>query len=124
MILSDYLNILSMGDEEARALGINAAAIRFTLIVFATLISGLTVVVGGIIGWVGLVIPHISRIIAGPDNRILLPVTAILGAAYLLVADDIARLLFSVEIPIGIVTSLVGIPFFALVLKKAGKGWN
>ncbi|MDD4464812.1 MAG: iron chelate uptake ABC transporter family permease subunit, partial [Desulfobacterales bacterium] len=81
-------------------------------------------VMGGIIGWVGLLIPHIARMLVGPDNRILLASTALIGAAYLLIADNIARLMFSVEIPIGILTSLVGIPFFALVLRNARKGWN
>jgi iron complex transport system permease protein len=94
------------------------------MIFFATLISALTVAIGGIIGWVGLVIPHLARMIVGPDNRVLLPTAALIGAIYLLIADDMARLLFRVEIPIGILTSLVGIPFFALVLRKAKKGWH
>jgi iron complex transport system permease protein len=124
VLLSGYLNVLSMGDEEARALGVNVALLRFVFIFLATVISALTVVLGGMIGWVGLLIPHIARILVGPDNRILLPATALIGATYLLIADNIARLLFSVEIPIGILTSLVGIPFFALVLRKTKKGWT
>jgi iron complex transport system permease protein len=124
VLLSGYLNVLSMGDEEARALGVNVALLRLVFIFLATVISALTVVLGGMIGWVGLLIPHIARILVGPDNRILLPATALIGATYLLIADNIARLLFSVEIPIGILTSLVGIPFFALVLRKTKKGWN
>jgi iron complex transport system permease protein len=123
-MLSGYLNVLSMGDEEARSLGVNVRLIRLAFILLATFISALTVVLGGIIGWVGLVIPHITRMMIGPDNRILLPAAGIIGAAYLLLVDDLARLMFSVEIPLGILTSLVGIPFFALVLKKAKKGWN
>ncbi len=122
--LANYLNVLSMGDEEARCLGVNVRIIRILLIFPATLISALTVALGGIIGWVGLVIPHIARMLVGPDNRKLLPVSAIVGALYLLVVDDISRLVFTVEIPIGILTSLVGIPFFALVLGKSRKGWN
>ncbi|HET6420198.1 MAG TPA: iron ABC transporter permease [Geobacteraceae bacterium] len=124
VILSPYLNILSMGDDEAKTLGVNVAAIRMTLIFFATLISAMTVVVGGMIGWVGLIIPHVSRMLVGPDNRLLLPVSALIGAFYLVGVDDVSRLLFNVEIPLGIVTSLVGIPFFALVLKNARKGWG
>lgn len=124
LFLSGYLNALSMGDEEARSLGLNVNFLRFLFILMATVISALTVVMGGIIGWVGLLIPHIARMIVGPDNRILLPASALIGATYMLIADDIARLLFSVEIPIGILTSLVGIPFFAFVLRKAKKGWN
>jgi iron complex transport system permease protein len=124
VLLSGYLNVLSMGDEEARSLGVNVVYMRLGFILLATVISALTVVMGGIIGWVGLLIPHIARMIVGPDNRILLPASALIGAIYLLIADDVARLLFGVEIPIGILTSLVGIPFFAFVLRKARKGWN
>ncbi|MGD9160205.1 MAG: iron ABC transporter permease [Desulfobacteraceae bacterium] len=124
ILLSGYLNVLSMGDEEARSLGINVTFLRFLFIFFATVISALTVVIGGIIGWVGLLIPHVARMITGPDNRILLPMSALIGAIYLLIADNIARLLFNMEIPIGIITSLVGIPFFAFILCRAKKGWN
>ena len=124
LLFANHLNVLSMGDEEARALGVNVTFFRFAFIFLATVISALTVVMGGIIGWVGLLIPHIARMLVGPDNRILLPVTAMIGAIYLLIADNTARLLFSVEIPIGILTSLVGIPFFAFVLRNAKKGWR
>jgi iron complex transport system permease protein len=124
VLLSGYLNVLSMGDEEARSLGVHVFYLRLMFILLATVISALTVVMGGIIGWVGLLIPHIARMMVGPDNRILLPASALIGAIYLLIADDVARLLFGVEIPIGILTSLVGIPFFAFVLRKAKKGWH
>jgi len=122
--LSPYMNALSMGDEEARALGVRVGLVRTTLIVCATLMSALTVVLAGIIGWVGLVVPHITRMMAGPDNRILIPASALTGAIYLLVMDDLSRVLFTVEIPLGILTALCGIPFFALVLRNARKGWN
>ncbi|MBU0910114.1 MAG: iron ABC transporter permease, partial [Proteobacteria bacterium] len=98
--------------------------VRLIVIFFATLISALTVMVGGMIGWVGLIIPHICRMIVGPNNEMVLPAAALIGAAYLVLADDIARLLFSYEIPTGILTSLIGIPFFALVLKNAQRGWR
>jgi iron complex transport system permease protein len=125
LILSGrHLNVLSMGDEEARALGINVNRVRMIVIVCATLVSAMTVVIAGTIGWVGLIIPHITRMITGPDNETLLPVSALLGATYLVIVDDISRLAFSFEIPIGILTALVGIPFFALVLKNTRKGWN
>ncbi|SDU31641.1 FecCD family ABC transporter permease [Desulfobacula phenolica] len=124
IFLSGQMNVLSMGDEEARSMGVNVGRIRFLLIFFATLISALTVAIGGIIGWVGLVIPHIARMIVGSDNRILLPAAAIIGATYLLVVDNISRLAFSVEIPLGILTALAGIPFFTIVLRNSGKGWN
>jgi iron complex transport system permease protein len=118
------LNAMSMGEEEAKSLGINVGRVRMTVIFLATLISALTVVIGGIIGWVGLIIPHICRMLVGPDNRLLLPAAALMGAVYLLVVDDVSRLVFSFEIPTGIVTSLIGIPFFVLVLKNAHRGWR
>jgi iron complex transport system permease protein len=118
------LNVMSMGEEEARALGIHVGRVRLTVIFLATLISALTVVIGGIIGWVGLIIPHICRMLVGPDNRLLLPAAALTGAIYLLAVDNVSRLVFSFEIPSGIVTSLIGIPFFVLVLKNAQRGWK
>lgn len=122
--LGNHLNVLSMGDEEARSLGINVSRVRLVLIFLATVVSALTVALGGMIGWVGLVVPHITRMLVGPDNRVLLPAAALLGGTYLLLVDDLARLLLRSEIPLGILTSLVGIPFFALVLRRAKKGWH
>ncbi|MEF3169415.1 MAG: iron ABC transporter permease [Deltaproteobacteria bacterium] len=116
------INILSMGEEEAQSLGVNVQQVRLTVIFAATMISALTVVVGGMIGWVGLIIPHICRMVIGPNNEALLPVAALTGAVYLLLIDDISRLLFIFEIPIGIVTSITGIPFFVLVLRNARRG--
>ncbi len=121
---SRQLNILSMGEEEAQSLGLNVRWVRLTVIFFATLISALTVMIGGMIGWVGLIIPHICRMIVGPNNQVLLPATALMGALYLLLIDDISRLVFVFELPIGIVTAIIGIPFFALVLKNAQRGWR
>lgn len=123
IFLSKYLNILSLGDEEAKSLGINVKLVRFTIIITATFISAFTVVLAGMIGWVGLVIPHIARLLFGSNNILIVPVTALLGAIYLLIIDNISRMLFSVEIPIGILTSLIGIPFFAYALKNVKKGW-
>ncbi|QGY40512.1 iron chelate uptake ABC transporter family permease subunit [Pseudodesulfovibrio cashew] len=124
LLMSRHLNILSLGDEEAKSLGVNVRLIRLCLIFLATVVSALTVAVGGLIGWVGLVIPHIGRMLVGPNNAILLPASALIGAIYLVVVDDVARMLLDVEIPLGIITSLVGIPFFSLVLKNTRKGWN
>ncbi|MFH1028978.1 MAG: iron ABC transporter permease [Pseudomonadota bacterium] len=124
IFMGRYLNVLSMGDEEARALGVNVELVRMSVIICATVISTLTVVLAGMINWVGLIIPHIVRMIVGPDNETLIPASALVGASYLLVVDDISRLAFNFEIPIGIVTALVGIPFFMLVLKNARKGWQ
>ena len=123
-LFSGYLNALSMGDEEARALGIPVEWVRTLLIVLATLASALTVVMAGMIGWVGLIIPHIARMLVGPDNKTLIPASALIGAIFLVVVDDVSRLLFNVEIPVGITTSLIGIPFFAVILRKSRRGWS
>lgn len=124
LALSRHLNVLSMGDEEARSLGVNVRRVRLIVIVCATVVSALTVVLAGIIGWVGLIVPHFTRMITGPDNQKLIPATIFIGAAYLILVDDISRLAFSYEIPIGIVTALAGIPCFAFVLRNARKGWG
>jgi iron complex transport system permease protein len=124
MLYGRHLNVLSMGDEEARALGVNVRLIRGGVIFFATLVSALSVMIGGMVGWVGLVIPHVARMVVGPDNTLLLPASALMGAVYLLIVDDFSRMLLSFEIPIGIMTSLVGIPFFIGILKNAKKGWG
>jgi iron complex transport system permease protein len=123
-LFSGYLNALSMGDEQARALGIPVEWVRMLLIFLATVMSTLTVVIAGMIGWVGLIIPHITRMLVGPNNKVLIPASALIGAIYLVIVDDVSRMLFKVEIPIGITTSLIGIPFFAVMLKKAKRGWG
>ncbi|WP_419769277.1 MAG: FecCD family ABC transporter permease [Candidatus Marinarcus sp.] len=124
IFLSKYLNVLSLGDEEAKSLGINVKLTRFVIILIATFISAFTVVLAGMIGWVGLVIPHITRLLFGSNNIVIVPLSALIGAIYLLIIDNISRTLFSVEIPIGILTSLIGIPFFAYALKNVKKGWG
>ena len=98
---------------------VNVKLIRIVAITLATLASSLSVVMAGIIGWVGLIIPHIIRMAVGPSHRLLIPLSAIVGGAFLLLADAISRLALSVEIPIGILTSLIGIPIFIIVLKNA-----
>jgi len=117
------INLLAMGEEDARALGVDTGRIRATVILSATMISAAAVSIGGIIGWIGLVIPHIGRILAGPDNKILLPVTVLVGASYLVAVDTIARTAMEMEIPIGILTALVGAPIFAYLLRKNRSGW-
>lgn len=124
IVMSKYFDLLSLGDEEAKALGVNVSLIRFGAIILATLASSLSVVMAGIIGWVGLIIPHIIRMAVGPSHRLLIPLSAITGAIFLLLADSVSRLALSVEIPIGILTSLIGIPVFIIVLKNARAAWN
>lgn len=121
LFLSGYLNILSMGDEEAKSLGVNVSLVRGIIIIFTTLACAATVALGGMIGWVGLMIPHIARMVTGPDNRQLLPVSALIGAIYLVFVDDLCRCSFATEIPIGIITSLLGVPFFIFVTWKSSR---
>jgi len=118
------LNVLSFGDEEARAMGVNTRRVRLIVIFAATLLTSVSVAVAGIIGWVGLVIPHLARAIVGPNYKVLLPTTAFIGASYLLVIDDIARLASTVEIPIGILTAFIGVPFFVLIFRHNVRGWS
>jgi iron complex transport system permease protein len=118
------LNVLSFGDDEARALGIDVDRTRLAVIVAATVVTAAAVAVAGVIGLVGLVVPHLARMLVGPNYKILLPTCTILGAGFLLAVDDLARTLFSGEIPLGILTSLLGAPVFLLLLVKTGKGWT
>jgi len=121
--LGRALDALSMGDDEARTLGVPVALVRYGVIGAATLVSALTVSLAGMIGWVGLLVPHVARLLTGPGNARLLPASACLGGIFLLLADGIARNLGTTEIPIGIVTELLGIPAFLLVLHRARRGW-
>jgi len=123
IVLGRPLDALTMGDDEARAMGVPVRTIRYTIIALSTLISALTVSLAGMIGWVGLIVPHIARLLVGPGNALLLPTSAALGACFLLGADGLSRTLTTTEIPIGIVTELIGIPAFLLVLGRARKGW-
>ena len=119
IIFSGYLNALSMGDEEARALGVAVERIRLFLIFLATLMSALTVVIAGMIGWVGLIIPHILRLLVGPDHRLLIPTAFFTGGAFLVVADTLARCLVApAELPVGVITALCGAPYFLLLLRR------
>jgi iron complex transport system permease protein len=118
------INVLAMGDDEARSLGVRTEWLKGGIIVCTTLITAAAVSVCGIVGWVGLVIPHVGRMLVGPDHRNLLPVTLSLGATYLLGIDDIARTASAGEIPLGILTALVGAPFFASLLRRTGGTWQ
>ena len=112
------VNLLTLAEDEARSLGIHIRRCRLVLIVSATLLSAAAVCLGGLIGWVGLMIPHMARALVGADYRRLLPASAILGAVYLLLMDDLARSLLSVELPLGVVTSVLGAPFFICLICK------
>ena len=113
-----------MGDEEARSLGINTELLKGMIIVFATILTAAAVCVSGIIGWVGLIIPHVSRMIVGPDHRVLLPASLAIGAIYLTLIDNLSRSIYSAEIPLGILTAIIGLPFFAYLIRKSKGGWE
>lgn len=117
------LNVLSFGEEEAKSLGINTRRVRTVVIFAATLIVACSVAVSGIVGWVGLVIPHLARAIVGPNYKVLLPASMFIGAGYLLLVDNVARLISSTEIPIGILTAILGVPFFIFIFRHNMKGW-
>ncbi|MGB3393610.1 MAG: iron ABC transporter permease [Stenotrophomonas sp.] len=115
------INLLSLGDEEASALGVHVGRLRLVLIAAATLGTAAAVSLAGIIGWIGLVVPHIARLLVGPDFSRLLPASLILGAGFLVGADTLARTLAPIELPLGIVTALVGAPFFLFLLARGGR---
>ena len=124
MIFRWHLNVLSMGDEEAQSLGLDPGKLRFLVIVACTLITSAAVSISGIIGWIGLVVPHMTRIIVGPDHKILLPASLSIGASFLLLIDNISRTFISIEIPIGILTAVIGVPIFLYLLRRGYSEWN
>jgi iron complex transport system permease protein len=117
------MNVLSMSDEEAQSLGVNIRREKLLVIFLTTLITSAATAVAGIIGWIGLIVPHLVRMMVGVDNRRVVPLSAALGAGFLLLADDLARSLASFEVPVGIFTSLIGIPFFIVLLRKSKRIW-
>lgn len=112
------INVLSLGETEAKSLGITIKTTRLIVIVCATLLTACSVCICGTIGWVGLVVPHLGRLLVGPDNMKLLPVSFVVGGIFLLVVDTIARTLTSAELPLSILTGLIGAPFYFYLLKK------
>ena len=118
------VNVLSLGDEEARALGIEVGRTRFLIIASATLITASVTALAGVVGWVGLVIPHIARMLVGPSFGRLLPVSILIGAGYLLIVDTLARTIAQVEVPLGILTAVIGAPFFVWLLARGRRGWS
>jgi iron complex transport system permease protein len=115
------INLLSMGEEDAKSLGINTEALKAVIILSATIATASAVCISGIIGWIGIMIPHIGRLIVGPDHKYLLPISMVIGAAYLVAVDTIARTAMTTEIPIGILTAVFGAPVFAFLLRKSQK---
>ncbi|NLP30062.1 MAG: iron ABC transporter permease [Clostridiales bacterium] len=124
LLLRWKLNLLTFGDEEAQSMGVNTQKLRLIVIICATLLTASSVSISGMIGWVGLVIPHFARAITGPNYRSLLPVSMAVGGSFLLIVDTIARTLLTMEIPLGILTSLIGAPFFIYLLSHSRRGWK
>ncbi len=118
------VNVLSIGEEEAITLGVNVNLMRIIVVICATLMTAAAVSISGIIGWVGLLIPHMARMLVGPGFALLLPVSLIMGSGYLLMVDNVARNLTAMEIPLGILTALIGAPFFVFLLSKVKRGWT
>jgi iron complex transport system permease protein len=117
------MNVIALPDEEARALGVPTTPLRIAIVAAATLVTSASVATAGVIGWVGLVVPHIARTLVGPDFARLIPAAALLGAGFLLVIDTLARTITATEIPLGILTALVGTPFFIWLLASVSKTW-
>ncbi len=125
LLLRWRINVLSLGDEDAAALGVRPARMRSVVLVSTALIVAGAVAVSGVIGWVGLVIPHLARMWVGPDHRVLLPVSFLMGGAYLIVIDTLARTVTAGEIPLGVLTALIGAPvFFVLLRRNRDRIWD
>lgn len=124
VLLRWRINVLTLGDEEARALGVHTGWLRLAVVAAATLMTAAAVAISGIVGWVGLLIPHFARLLVGPDFGRLLPAAVLLGGGFLLAVDTLARTLASIEIPLGVLTAFVGTPLFLWVLATGRRGWN
>jgi iron complex transport system permease protein len=118
------MNVMSLPDDEARALGVSTTPLRVAIVAAATLVTSASVATAGIIGWVGLVVPHIARTLVGPDFGRLIPASALIGGGFLLLIDTLARTAAAVEIPLGILTALIGTPFFIWLLASVSKTWS
>lgn len=118
------LNVLSLDDEEARALGVRTGPLRALAIACATLMTAAAVSIAGMVGWVGLIVPHIARMLVGPSFVRLLPASMLIGAAYLLAVDNVARTAAAIEIPLGVLNAFLGAPFFLFVLARARRSWQ
>ncbi|MGQ9495869.1 MAG: FecCD family ABC transporter permease [Thermoanaerobaculaceae bacterium] len=122
LLLRWRVNLLSLSDEEAAALGVNVARLRLALIVSATLMTAAAVSIAGIVGWIGLVVPHAARLLVGPEFSRLLPAALLLGGGFLVAADTLARSVAAIELPLSILTALVGAPVFLWLLARTGRG--
>lgn len=110
------INVMSLGDDEARSLGVDVRRTRLAVIAFATLLTSASVAVAGMVGWVGLIVPHLARFLVGSDQRTLLPASMLLGGTFLLVVDDVCRSIYTTEIPLSILTAIIGAPLFVYLI--------
>jgi iron complex transport system permease protein len=122
LLLRWRLNLLTLGEDEARALGVNTAALRVGAVAGATLATASVTALAGAVGWIGLVVPHMARLLGGPDLRRLIPLSALLGAAFLLFVDTLARVAGRTELPLGILTAVLGTPLFLWLLVRLRRG--
>lgn len=120
LLLGWKMNLLTMGEDEAKSMGVNTNRLRFVIVISSTLMTTAAVSISGMIGWVGLIIPHIARMIVGNDYRYVLPASMLLGSSFLLLVDNLARNLTTAEIPLGILTSFIGAPIFIYLILKRG----
>jgi iron complex transport system permease protein len=118
------MNVMSLPEEEARALGVPTGPLRIAIVAAATLVTSASVATAGVIGWIGLIVPHIARTLVGPDFARLIPAAALLGGGFLLGVDTLARSVAAIEIPLGILTAVVGTPFFIWLLTSVSKTWS
>lgn len=125
LLFSWKMNVLSMGEKEAYTMGVDVNKSKIIIIAAATLATAGAVCLAGVVGWVGLVIPHIARMVVGNDNRKMLPVAVSVGAAFMVLIDTVSRCITTSEIPLGVLTAIIGAPFFIFLLKKTkGGGWK
>jgi len=123
VLLRWRMNVMTLGEDEARALGVDTHRLRLAVVAAATLMTAAVVSISGVVGWIGLLVPHLARFLVGPDFRRLLPASILLGAGYLLGVDTLARTAARIEIPLGVLTAFIGAPFFIWVLAASRRGW-
>jgi iron complex transport system permease protein len=124
VLLRWRMNVMTLGEDEARALGVDTRRLRLAVVAAATLMTAGVVSISGVVGWIGLLIPHLARFLVGPDFRRLLPASILLGSGYLLAVDTLARTVARIEIPLGVLTAFIGAPFFIWVLAASRRGWQ
>jgi iron complex transport system permease protein len=124
VLLRWRIGVLSLGDDEAKALGVNVRLVRGIVIAAATLVTAAAVSVSGVIGWIGLVVPHMARLLVGPRYDRALPASAVMGAAFLVLIDTVARTAASIEIPLGLLTAVLGAPVFVWLLARGRRMWS